>query len=125
MNQEQMKMRTKEFAKRVISLSRQLPESREGRLIGSQIFRSGTSVGSNYRVVCRARSRADFIAKIGLVLEEADESLYWLELLNETDILGREILTPLLIEANELVSIFVPTLNKAKGRGSENLKSSI
>jgi four helix bundle protein len=116
MNQEQMKTRTKEFAKRVINLCRQLPETREGRLIGGRIFRSGTSVGSNYRAVCRARSRADFIAKIGLVLEEADESLYWLELLDETAILKPEILSPLLIEANELVSIFVATLNKAKSR---------
>jgi four helix bundle protein len=114
MNHEQMKTRTKEFAKQVINLSRQLPATREGQLIGGQIFPSGTSVGSNYRAVCRARSRADFIAKIGLVLEETDESLYWLELLDETAILKPEILSLLLIEANELVSIFVATLNKAK-----------
>jgi four helix bundle protein len=116
MNQEQMRKRTKEFAKQIINLCRQLPASREGRLIGNQIFRSGTSVGSNYRAVCRARSKADFIAKIGLVLEETDETLYWLELLDETGVLGTEILEPLLKEANELVSIFVATLNKAKSR---------
>jgi four helix bundle protein len=69
MNQEQMRNRTKEFAKQIINLCRQLPENREGQLIGNQIFRSGTSVGSNYRAVCRARSKADFIAKIGLVLK--------------------------------------------------------
>jgi four helix bundle protein len=76
MNQEQMKNRTKEFAKQVIKLCRQLPETREGRLIGNQIFRSGTSVGSNYRAVCRARSKPDFIAKVGVVLEEVDETIY-------------------------------------------------
>jgi four helix bundle protein len=116
MNQEQMRKRTKEHAKQIINLCRQLPSTREGRLIGNQIFRSGTSVGSNYRAVCRARSKADFIAKIGLVLEETDETLYWLELLDETGVLGAEILEPLMKEANELVSIFVATLNKAKSR---------
>jgi four helix bundle protein len=116
MDQEQMKMRTKEFAKLIIYLCRQLPETREGRLTGNQIFRSGTSVGSNYRSVCRARSKADFIAKIGLVLEETDETLYWLELLAETQILKNELLVPLIKEANELVAIFVASLNKAKKR---------
>jgi four helix bundle protein len=114
-NQEQMKKRTKEFAKQIINLCRQLPNTREGRLIGDQIFRSGTSVGSNYRAVCRARSRPDFIAKLGLVLEEADETLYWLELLAETKILKSEILIAPMNEANELVAIFVSSLNKVKG----------
>jgi four helix bundle protein len=114
MNQEQMKRRTKEFAKQVINLCRQLPNTREGRLIGDQIFRSGTSVGSNYRAVCRGRSKSDFIAKLGLVLEETDETLFWLELLAETKILKTELLEVLLKEANELVAIFVSSLNKAK-----------
>jgi len=114
MNQEQMKRRTKEFAKQVIHLCRQLPNTREGRLIGDQIFRSGTSVGSNYRAVCRGRSKSDFIAKLGLVLEETDETLFWLELLFETKILKTELLEVLLKEANELVAIFVSSLNKAK-----------
>lgn len=116
MDQEQMKRRTKEFTKNIINLCRQLPETREGRLIGNQIFRSGTSVGSNYRAVCRARSKADFIAKLGLVLEEADETLYWLELLAETQIIKGEFLMPLMSEANELVAIFVSSLNKAKDK---------
>ncbi len=114
MNQEQMKRRTKEFAKQVINLCRQLPNTREGRLIGDQIFRSGTSVGSNYRAVCRGLSKSDFIAKLGLVLEETDETLFWLELLAETKILKTELLEVLLKEANELVAIFVSSLNKAK-----------
>jgi len=79
MNQEDMKKRTKEFAKRIINLCRKLPNSREGRLIGDQIFRSGTSIGSNYRAACRARTPAEFIAKLGIVEEEADETLFWLE----------------------------------------------
>ena len=85
-------------------------------MIGNQIFRSGTSVGSNYRAVCRARSKADFISKLGLVLEETDETLYWLELLAETQIMKTEILMPIMREANELMAIFVASLNKAKGR---------
>jgi four helix bundle protein len=115
-DKEQMKGRTKEFAKQIIYLCRKLPATREGRMIGNQIFRSGTSVGSNYRAVCRARSKADFISKLGLVLEETDETLYWLELLAETQIMKTEILMPIMREANELMAIFVASLNKAKGR---------
>jgi four helix bundle protein len=103
MNQEQMRNRTKEFAKQIINLCRQLPENREGQLIGNQIFRSGTSVGSNYRAVCRARSKADFIAKIGLVLEETDETLYWLELMDETKIMKNGAIKEIKREANELI----------------------
>jgi four helix bundle protein len=111
-----MRNRTKEFAKQIITLCRELPENREGRLIGNQIFRSGTSVGSNYRAVCRARSKADFIARIGLVLEETDETLYWLELIDETKIMKNGALTEIKKEANEPVAIFVSTLNKARAR---------
>jgi len=109
-----MKRRTKEFAKRVINLCRQLPESREGRLIGNQLFRSGTSVGANYRATCRARSKAEFIAKLGIVLEEADESLYWLEMLAETQVVKADLLAPLMKEADELVAIFVASLKTAR-----------
>ena len=76
MDPEELKIRTKEFAKKVIFLCRQLPDTREGRLISGQLFRSGTSVGANYRATCRARSKADFISKLGITLEEADEALY-------------------------------------------------
>jgi four helix bundle protein len=113
-DQEEMKKRTKDFAKRVINLCRQLPETREGRLIANQIFRSGTSVGANYRAACRARSKADFIAKLGIVLEETDESLYWLEILSETQIVKADLLEPLMEEASELVAIFVTSLKTAK-----------
>ena len=114
LDQEEMKKRTKEFAKRVINLCRQLPETREGRLIGNQIFRSGTSVGANYRAACRGRSKAEFIAKLGIVLEEADESLYWLEILSETKIVKANLLKSLMKEADELVGMFVASIKTAK-----------
>ena len=114
LGQEEMKKRTKEFAKRVINLCRQLPETREGRLIGNQIFRSGTSVRANYRAACRGRSKAEFIAKLGIVLEEADESLYWLEILSETKIVKANLLKLLMKEADELVGMFVASIKTAK-----------
>ena len=111
-----MKTRTKEFAKRTIRLYRSLPRSAEARMIGNQIFRSGTSVGSNYRAACRDRSKADFIAKLGIVLEEADETVYWLELLAETGILPTKRLQPLMTEGQELVAIFVASIKTARDR---------
>ena len=108
-----LKVRTKVFALRVIRAYRGLPSSDEARVIGRQLLRSATSVGANYRAACRARSRAEFIAKLGIVLEEADEA-YWLELLLETGILDHKRLGPLLGEANELTSIFVSSLRTAK-----------
>ena len=116
MDQEQMRARTKDFAKKVISLCRELPATQEGRLIGTQFFRSGTSVGANYRAACRARSKADFISKLSIVLEETDESLYWMEILNENKIVNSKLLTGLMEEAKELIAIFVSSLNTAKGR---------
>ena len=98
----------------MINLCKRLPKTREGRLIGNQLFRSGTSVGANYRAACRARSKAEFIAKLGIVLEEADESLYWLEILAETEIVKADLLAPLMKEADELVAIFVTSLKTAK-----------
>jgi four helix bundle protein len=111
---EDLKVRTKQFALRVIRVYRGLPSSDEARVIGRQLLRSATSVGANYRAACRARSRAEFIAKLGIVLEEADEAVFWLELLLETGILDRKRLEPLLREANELTSIFVSSLRTAK-----------
>jgi len=116
MNEEELKQRTKQFALRVIKLVTALPKSREGDVIGRQLLRSATSVGANYRAACRARSTADFIAKIGLVEEEADESLYWLELIVEASLLPRVRVSALLREANELVAIFVATGHSAKKR---------
>jgi four helix bundle protein len=114
MSVEQLKARTKEFAKRVILLCRRLPGTEEARLIRNQLFRAGTAVGANYRAVCRARSKADFISKMGIVLEETDESLYWMELLVETEIIKREPLVELMDEADQLVCMWVASLNTAK-----------
>src|ERR1700688_2520845 len=106
-NSDALKLRTKTFALRVLNLYRSLPRTQEARILGTQLLRSSTSIGSNYRAACRGRSRADFIAKLGIVLEEADESVYWLELLTETEILPTKRLEPLMSEGQELVAIFV------------------
>jgi four helix bundle protein len=121
MDAEQLKDRTKEFALRVIRLVAALPRSIEGRAIANQLVRSGTSVAANYRSACRARSRPEFIAKLGVVLEEADETLLWLELIIAGKILPGNRVTPLRKEANELVAIFVAPRKSA----ASNLKSEI
>ena len=107
--QQDLKDRTKEFALRVIRLVRALPRSIDGRAIGGQLVRSGTSVAANYRAACRARSRAEFAAKIGIVVEEADESQLWIELIMDSDLLPPQRCAPLLAEANELVAIMIAT----------------
>ena len=114
MNEEQMKQRTKEFAKQIIQLCRKLPKNRDGNLIGNQIFRSGTSVAANYRSACRAKSRPDFIAKLAIVEEEADETLFWLELIKEMEILHESIVNPLMRENNEIVAIVVSSIKTAR-----------
>jgi four helix bundle protein len=86
--------RTKDFAKRIINVCDHLPKSQSARLIGNQLFRSGTSVGANYRAACRGRSKAEFIAKLGIVLEEVDETQYWMDLLIETEVVRAELLQP-------------------------------
>lgn len=103
---EQLRDRTKAFALRIIRLFRSLPDSRDAQVIGNQLLRSGTSVGANYRAVCRSRSKAEFIARLGIVIEEADESVYWLELLVDTKVIKEEKLDSLLTEARELTAIF-------------------
>jgi four helix bundle protein len=114
MKGDELRGRTKEFAKRVIHLCREMPRTEEARLIRNQLFRAGTSVGSNYRAACRGRSHADFISKLGIVLEETDESFYWMELIVETQIMKQERLALLMDEANQLIAIWVTSLNTAK-----------
>jgi four helix bundle protein len=109
-----MKRRTKEFAKEIILLCRKLPNNREGRLIGDQIFRSGTSIAANYRSACRARSKAEFISRLSIVEEEADETLFWLEVINELEIFQYQKLDLLMKENNEIISIVVASINTAK-----------
>ena len=105
MDAEDLKKRTKLFALRVLKLAAAMPNSIEGRAIRSQLVRAGTSVGANYRASCRARSRAEFVAKIGVVEEEADESGYWLELTIDSKLLPEKRVSPLLIEAGKLTRI--------------------
>jgi four helix bundle protein len=113
-NPEIMKDRTKQFAKQIIELCRQMPNNRKGRLIGDQLFRSGTSVASNYRAGCRARSRVEFISKLGIVEEEADEVLFWLEIINEIELLDQSLTAPLIKEGNEILAIVVSSINTAR-----------
>lgn len=105
MTPDELKKRTKQFALRILKLVAALPNTVQGRAIGSQLVRAGTSVAANYRASCRGRSKAVFIAKIGTVEEEADESAFWLELIIEGGILKQQIVQPLLTEAGELTKI--------------------
>lgn len=111
---ELLQSRTKRFALRIIKLCRALPKSDEARILGKQLLRSGTSVGANYRAACRARSRAEFIARLGIVLEEADETAFWLDLLFESGIFPEAKLRDIGKEAEELVRIFVASIRTAK-----------
>ena len=113
---EDLRRRTKEFALRVIKLFRALPKTEEARVLGRQILRSGTAVAANYRSACRARSRADFISKIGITVEEADETAFWLELLVDANIVKKDRMENLLVEADELVRIFQASRTTAKSR---------
>ena len=116
MNEKELKQRTKDFASDIIDLCRLLPDNREGRLIGNQLFRSGTSVAANYRAACRGRSKAEFVAKLGIVEEELDESQFWLELIVEKDILKREAAEGLLKECDQLLAIIVASIKTVRSR---------
>ena len=111
---EGMKERTKQFAIRIVAVVQSLPRSREGDVLGKQLLRSGTSVAANYRAICRARSKAEFISKMGIVVEEADETVFWLELLADAGLVQPGRLTLLLQEANELLAICAASLRTAK-----------
>jgi len=115
MTPPELKARTKTFAVRVIRLVDALPNSVKGRAIANQIMRSATSVAANYRAACRARSRAEFIAKIGVVEEEADETAFWLELIVECEIRSAKQIEPLLKEASELVATMASSRKSAIG----------
>ena len=121
MNPAELKNRTKQFALRILKLVAALPNTIEGRAIANQLVRCGTSVAANYRATCRARSKAEFIAKIGVVLEAADETLLWLELINEGKLLPTKRTEALFTEANEIVAIMVSSRKSA----ASNLKSAV
>ena len=116
MNSEELKKRTKEFGLRIINLYDELSKTKKGQIIGNQLIRAGTSVGANYRAACRAKSNADFVYKIQIVEEEADESAFWLELISEANIINKKRLVDLLKEANELTAIFTSAGRTAKKR---------
>jgi four helix bundle protein len=112
---EIFRARTKALALRVIRLYRALPKTGEAQVVGKQLLRSATSVAANYRAVCRARSKAEFIAKIGVVVEEADETVFWIEMLVESGIIKESRAEELLVEANELLRLFAASKNTARG----------
>ncbi len=112
----ELKDRTKKFALRVIKLYEELSNSKKGLVLGGQCLRAGTSAGANYRAVCRTKPNADFIYKIQIVEEEADESTHWLELISESSIIRKPRLQDLLNEANELTAIFTSSAKTAKQR---------
>lgn len=109
MNSDDLKKRTKGYALKVIKIVNSFPQTIAGRTIGNQLIRSGTSVAANYRAALRSRSKIEFISKLGIVIEESDESAFWLELAIESKLLNEELAKPLLKETNELISIFVAT----------------
>jgi four helix bundle protein len=118
MSNENLKIRTKQFALRVIKLVESLPHDMTSNVLGRHLLRSGTSVGANYRAACRSKSVADFISKMGTVEEEADESGYWMELLVESGKIKPAKLSALMQEAGELTAIAVASINTARKSGS-------
>ena len=113
-SQPQLKPRTKQFAIRTIHLVEALPATRTADVIGRQLLRSALSAGSNYRSACRARSRADFVSKMGIVEEEIDECLYWMEMLIEGGAMKQERLEPLMSEAGEIAAMVVASIKTAR-----------
>jgi len=114
----ELKTRTKAFAVTVIKLVDKLPDSRASNAIARQMVRSGMSVGANYRAACRAKSRADFIAQLGIVEEECDETVYWMELLVESGKMKLDAITGLMNEATQILAIIVALINTARSRGN-------
>jgi four helix bundle protein len=125
MDADELKYRTKLFALRVLRLAVALPNTIEGTAIRGQLVRAGTSVGANYRAACRGRSRAEFIAKLGVVVEEADESAFRLELIIDGGLLKAALVEPLLAEANELTKIMATSRITASRKSRANRQSSI
>lgn len=111
---QELRKRTKDFALRIIRMCRTIPSTREANIINNQILRSSTGIAANYRAVGLARSKAEFISKLGIVIEEADETVFWLELLGDSGIVQASKLRELLAEGNELVAIFLASRKTAK-----------
>ena len=122
MSKAELLTRTKVFGLRILKLVDHLPRNTSGRAIGNQLVRSGTSVGANYRAACRSRSRAEFAAKLGVVAEEADETVYWLEVIRDGNLLPAKKLTELLKEADELTAIFTAGRRTSIRNQTSNIK---
>jgi four helix bundle protein len=114
MNKEELKNRTKQFALRIIKIAESLPETKTGRVIANQIIRSGTSVGANYRSACRAKSTRDFINKLNIIEEEADETMFWLEIIKEAKLVKPSLLNEIINETDELTAIFTAAGKSSK-----------
>jgi four helix bundle protein len=125
MTERELLERTKQFALRIFKLFGALPQTIQGRAVAAQLIRSGTSVAANYRAACRARSKPEFIAKLGVVEEEADESAFWLELIIETELLSARKVEPLLAEAGEIVAMMASSKKTAAKSQIANRKSAI
>jgi four helix bundle protein len=122
MKTEELKFRTKEFALRIMKVVDALPKNANGRAIAGQVSRSGTAIAANYRAALRARSDAEFAAKLGVVVEESDETLFWIELIIESELLKKSRLEVLRKEADELTAIFC-SMHKTSRRKIINQKS--
>ena len=116
MKHQNLRDRTKQFALQIIKLCESLPRDEASKVLSRQLLRSASSVGANYRAVCRAKSRNDFIAKFGIVLEEADESAFWMELLLDSGKTSGSKAAELLREANELAAIAISSINTARSK---------
>ncbi|MGH9931669.1 MAG: four helix bundle protein [Pyrinomonadaceae bacterium] len=125
MNPEEMRRRTRAFALRVIRLAESLPNTPTAKVIRNQMIRCGSSVGANYRAACRAKSKPDFVSKMGTVEEEADETIYWMELLIDAEIVKRTRVADLLNEADQILSIVISSIKTAKGYRPSNPQSAI
>ncbi len=125
MNEQEFKDRTKQIALRVIRLVESLPDTNSAQIIGKQLLRSATSVGANYRTACRGKSTADILHKLSIVEEEADESLYWLELLIESNIVSETKLSALMKDTNEIVAMIVASIKTLRSKNLTNPKSKI
>ncbi|MBI5304812.1 MAG: four helix bundle protein [Chloroflexi bacterium] len=126
MTRDDLKARTKLFALRTINLCESLPQRRSSAILANQLIRAGTSVGANYRAACRARSTKDFVNKLGVVIEESDESAYWIELVVEAKLMSERRVASLLKEADELTAIFTASHKTAsRSLRQSNQKSEI
>jgi len=121
MSPEEFKRRVFEYGIRIVRLVQTLPSKDSARDLGRQLLRAGTSVGANYRAAARARSRADFVAKLGIVEEECDESLYWMEILMELELVNKKRVQPLYDEGAEILAMIVSSINTAR-KGPKSLR---